>query len=293
MVSVLNSESLQTKDLNNLLTSVIATAEGFALCRPGGTESVGLKHFLTSRLAPGKSKRKYPKGFVRTAAAYSGITVLDQDEYDFVFHTYLKGIMDADVLGYGMFARDALSLALLSHRMGQPVTHFQHLDPAKSLEKDLRPWSLELEGKRVLVVHPFEKSIYHQFERRHNVRGVAEWLPNLELEVLKPPTELGAGNSRTRWLENYQKVSSELRSRTFDVAIIGAGAYGLPLAAEVKKLGKVGIHLGGTTQLLFGVSGSRWDGKAPFSLYQDASWIRPLESDLFAGVGGIEGGSYT
>ena len=45
----------------------------------------------------------------------------------------------------------------------------------------------------------------------------------------------------------------------FDVAIIGCGAYGFPLAAHAKKLGKIGIHLGGVTQLLFGIKGSRWE----------------------------------
>jgi hypothetical protein len=34
----------------------------------------------------------------------------------------------------------------------------------------------------------------------------------------------------------------------FDVALIGAGAYGLPLAACVKRLGKKAIHMGGVTK---------------------------------------------
>ena len=45
----------------------------------------------------------------------------------------------------------------------------------------------------------------------------------------------------------------------FDVAIIGCGAYGFPLAAKLKQAGKQAIHLAGATQLLFGIKGKRWE----------------------------------
>jgi hypothetical protein len=40
----------------------------------------------------------------------------------------------------------------------------------------------------------------------------------------------------------------------FDIAIIGCGAYSFPLAANVKRIGKNSVHLGGASQLLFGFS---------------------------------------
>jgi len=44
----------------------------------------------------------------------------------------------------------------------------------------------------------------------------------------------------------------------FDVALIGAGAI-LPFAAFVKSRGRIGIHTGGPTQILFGILGRRWE----------------------------------
>lgn len=44
----------------------------------------------------------------------------------------------------------------------------------------------------------------------------------------------------------------------FEVAIIGCGAYGFPLAAEIKKMGKVAIHLGGAIKRLLEIKGKRW-----------------------------------
>ena len=42
----------------------------------------------------------------------------------------------------------------------------------------------------------------------------------------------------------------------FDVALIGCGAYGFPLAAKLKTAGKQAIHLGGVLQALFGIKGA-------------------------------------
>ena len=44
----------------------------------------------------------------------------------------------------------------------------------------------------------------------------------------------------------------------YDVVLIGAGAFSLPLVAHAKRRGKVGIHMGGSLQILFGILGKRW-----------------------------------
>ena len=53
-------------------------------------------------------------------------------------------------------------------------------------------------------------------------------------------------------------MENEIDKIDFDIAIIGCGAYGLPLAAHVKRIGKQAVHMGGGTQLLFGILGKRW-----------------------------------
>ena len=51
----------------------------------------------------------------------------------------------------------------------------------------------------------------------------------------------------------------EIEKKDFDIALIGAGAYGMPLAYKIKKMGKKAIHIGGSLQCLFGIKGSRWE----------------------------------
>jgi hypothetical protein len=62
-------------------------------------------------------------------------------------------------------------------------------------------------------------------------------------------------------------------------SIIGAGAYGLPLAACAKKMGKISIHLGGATQLLFGIKGKRWEERSEYANLINEYWTYASEEE--------------
>ena len=55
------------------------------------------------------------------------------------------------------------------------------------------------------------------------------------------------------WFEALDYMKGQIDKCDYDVAIIGCGAYGMSLAAHVKRQGKVALHLAGCTQMLFGV----------------------------------------
>ncbi|MCD7883766.1 MAG: hypothetical protein LUI87_08725 [Lachnospiraceae bacterium] len=78
----------------------------------------------------------------------------------------------------------------------------------------------------------------------------------------------------------------------FDVAIIGAGAYGLPLAAYCKERGAQAIQMSGATQILFGIKGKRWDDHPFISSLYNEYWVRPNESETPPLKQKVEGGSY-
>lgn len=158
------------------------------------------------------------------------------------------------------------------------------------------PWSLSLEGKKVLVVHPFTKSIAEQYKRRDLVFQNTRILPDFDLITLKAVQSIA--NTRTEfktWFEALDHMKDQISSIDFDVAIIGCGAYGFPLAAHVKRLGKKGIHLGGATQTLFGIKGKRWETKKVHGRVADMMnehWIRPQLSETPQGIKSIEDGCY-
>ena len=92
--------------------------------------------------------------------------------------------------------------------------------------------------------------------------------------------------------EALESMKREISQADFGVAIIGAGAYGFPLAAYVKSLGKQAIQMSGATQILFGIKGKRWDDHPVISKFYNDAWVRPLQSETPPEIHKVEGGSY-
>lgn len=170
------------------------------------------------------------------------------------------------------------------------TTYLEHLEPYRYQNN---PWSAALEGKRVLVVHPFAKTIESQYKRRTDLFN-GNVLPEFELQTLVPPQTI-SGNRDVRygtWFEALRDLEDQVDARDFDVAIIGCGAYGFPLAAHVKRSGRQAVHLAGATQMLFGIRGKRWDVKPISKELYNESWVRPSKEERPKNAGIVEGGCY-
>ena len=165
--------------------------------------------------------------------------------------------------------------------------------------KDLRPWvhrnpwSVALENRTVLVVHPFAETIRAQYRRRDRLFADPRVLPRFRLETLAAVQSI-AGNKTpfSNWFEALSWMQEEIAKIDFDIAIIGAGAYGLPLASFVKSLGRKAVHLGGITQLLFGIVGARWEQRPRFESLRNEYWVRPLASETPPNHEIVEDGCY-
>ena len=159
------------------------------------------------------------------------------------------------------------------------------------------PWSKVLKGKKVLVVHPFVESIKYQYENnREHLFENPDVLPEFkELILVKAvQTQADAKDSRFKdWFEALQYMKDEIDKCDYDIALIGCGAYGMCLAAHVKRQGKQAVHLASMTQMLFGVYGKRWlDSEPEYRKYINKYWIRPDKKEKPQGADKIEGGCY-
>ncbi|NDC15685.1 MAG: hypothetical protein EBZ76_11095, partial [Synechococcaceae bacterium WB9_2_170] len=135
------------------------------------------------------------------------------------------------------------------------------------------PWSHALQGQRVLVLHPFVDSFRHQWGRREALFPGRPVLPNFEPTfVATPMTIQGAEHSFRSWSEALESIWHRVQSMTFDTAIIGGGAYSLPLASRIRSTGRSAIHLGGSLQLFFGVFGKRWERFASQRALVNEAW---------------------
>ncbi|MBQ7561550.1 MAG: hypothetical protein IJS99_06930 [Synergistaceae bacterium] len=141
------------------------------------------------------------------------------------------------------------------------------------------PWSAKLEGKKVLVISPFVESIPYQYARRELIWPGKNILPKFELMVQRSIMILDDGKDSgfNDWFEALDFMYNEAMSKDFDIAILGCGPYGFPLAAKFKAAGKIAITFGGATQILFGIKGARWEQMDVFVKMFNENWIRPLE----------------
>lgn len=169
--------------------------------------------------------------------------------------------------------------------------------PLRDIEpfRSVTPWSAALRGKKVLVVHPFEYSIRKQYlKNRHHLFPNRDVLPDFELKTIKAVQSIaGSSVEFADWSEALDYMCEQVARTDFDVAIIGAGGYGLPLASFIKtQLGKKAIHLGGATQILFGIKGRRWVGDPVFQDLFNPYWTRPDKSERPTGFERVENGCY-
>ena len=171
-----------------------------------------------------------------------------------------------------------------------------------------RPWTRALKGKKVLVVHPFEETIKTQYAKHHLLFENTDVLPDFELITLKAvQSAVGVETPFNNWFEALQFMEKQISTINFDICILGCGAYGLPLAAHVKRMGKKSFHIGGGLQLLFGIKGKRWDNpnygveafkqytglmNKPYCSLYNEHWIKPFMQDTPETAKLLEGGSY-
>lgn len=232
---------------------------------------------------------------IRGMKVHSGIFPETRDILERFSERYLQDIPEIDLLGSFNYAERFMPLR------GDVV--YVHLECLYPFWVD-RPWTLALKGKKVLVVHPFAETIRNQYERRKYIFANPDILPEYELKTLQAVQTIAGSNAHYKdWFEALKWMEDEIAKIDFDFCILGCGAYGLPLAAAVKRMGKKAIHIGGGTQLLFGIKGRRWDNDAYHwknlpqlntsysSLYNDY-WVRPSQSETPRAAKNVEGACY-
>lgn len=276
-------------EASNIIYSYLVSNSPCMISRFGSTELSTIVGFLEM----GKKKHNVVDYIVGRCPAwwnkdvlcrkirdYSGFFPADEKFVNSFVSTVLEDIKQIDVLG---------SWLRMEAYISEELEHAQ-----KVFLKDLEPfwvpspWTRALEGKKVLVVHPFAKLIQQQYQSKRNLLFRNKLiLPSFDLDVIPAVQSLGGEtNNFKSWFDALQWMEDEIDKRNFDVCLIGCGAYGMCLAAHVKRSGRKAVHLAGALQLLFGIIGNRWSNPyygvkewdIPIGLYSNMMndfWVRP------------------
>lgn len=201
-----------------------------------------------------------------------------------------------------MMLKDSLELDILGSWRAEEFLLRNHLRnaqriPLNTLEPYLskHPWTTNLKDRNVLVVHPFNRTIESQYAiHREKLFPDSTVLPRFKsLQTIRAVQTIGGEQTPFQdWFQALDSMREQIDALEFDVAILGCGAYGFPLAAHVKRRGKIAIHLGGATQILFGIRGKRWDNHPVISKFYNEHWTRPGTDDTPSKASSVENGCY-
>lgn len=279
---------LSAEAVNQAIGRRLRSGKPFLAARLGATELLNLR----LRDFPVEGRKRREAGF-RQLCRWSGFFPEDSSLLPDFAETFKAAIPRVDLLGVWFQPFEEYYIRTLLGPQAE-CAYLLDLEPWSAPEC---PWTAALEGRRVLVIHPFARTIREQYARREALFPGTKILPAFSLRLV-PAVQTLAGNRDERfadWFEALDWMFDRAMEEEFDTAIIGCGAYGLPLAAKIRQAGRQAIHLGGAVQLLFGIRGRRWDEGEAFGyvrrFYNDC-WVWPPPRDRVRNGGAVEGGCY-
>ncbi len=265
-----------------LIREVLSNRAPFFMGRLGGSESAMLRIYEFGY------KNKQEK-VLRQLCEWSGFFPEDLNLIERFYNIYVDSMREIDVMCPFPFKG-------INYFINQYMPHdLQFTESILGLKYSEDIWTKYLAGKKVLVVHPFQETINSQYTKREKLFANPNILPEFELITYKAVQTIGRTKDQrfATWFDALDHMTEEIREIDFDVALIGCGAYGFPLAARVKKMGKTAIHVGGELQLLFGIKGERWDKEQEISgKYYNDAWVYPDVSERPQNYKTVEGGCY-
>jgi len=289
---VVSNHSKQYESLklaNSALTEIINSNSLFFLSRAGATETRAIEwNSLNSPLDHLKSVKRRVHLW-----RYSGVFPPTIKQLENFQAEYSKALFDSD-FHVDFAGESVLNLLNESTKLKQTFP-LEILDPVLLASRGIKPWSMALEGKKILVVHPQPLTILKQSQNLVELHSVPV-LGKCEIKSLAPPQTNGLSISRNLdWKSRLDffntLIDEQISVERPDLALVAAGAYGLPICSHLKKRGISSIYVGGALQILFGIWGNRWRGNPEYEKIATNNWINSSENKVF-GSKFIEKGSY-
>lgn len=274
--------SIKKAEEGNLtIKKIIETGKASMIARCGATEMRCVGEYIST----GTFSDKIRKEIQELSGVFPATDSILKEFCDY----YMECTAQADLLAlWGVGAEN--SVVKTKCKRKTEYCRLEALEPYYFEE----PWSEALRGKKVLVVHPFTESIKRQYENREKLFADEKVLPEFaSLTCVKAVQSIaGEKTEFDTWFDALNFMKEQIAKADFDVAIIGAGAYSLPLAAYVKELGKISVQMSGSTQILFGIKGKRWDNIPEVSKHFNEYWVKPSDEETPKHSKKVEGGSY-
>lgn len=277
---------LNAEDGNKYMIEKISKDEPFAFCRCSFSEMRLLIKIQREHLF----HKPHKKGYEDMSCLIVNNESIQEAEYNY-YKLMADSTINADLIGIWKLL--PMADAVIGTLPGIKGTVTASAECVEPYYYDI-PWTSALKGKKVLIVSPFSAEVKHQYAVREKLWPTDDILPEFNLDT-EDSIWYFDGHRDPRfanWFEVYDTLYENIMKHDFDIALLGCGMFGFPLAARIKKAGKQAVHVGGAIQILFGIKGSRWDGMPEVNKYYNEYWIRPGELSKPDAGDMLDGGCY-
>ena len=282
----INGKKIQNIDEINLhIYENLVGKSPFLVARFGDAELRCIVYYLQIKYG---LRKDYPENFKKIMHNNTGFFPATTENLNKFSKLMIKSVKEVNVFAVWHNYLEDYVIKKFNNKCC--YTRLESIEPYRSS----MPWSKSLEGKKVLIVHPFKESIEKQLKQnRKYLFNNKNVLPEFEFNIVKAVQSNAGGEVKYKdWFEALEYMYNETLKYEYDIAIIGCGSYGLPLAAKLKANNKKVIHLAGATQILFGIKGKRWEEKPEVNCLFNEYWIRPNQNEKPKNAKKVEGGCY-
>ncbi len=276
----LNQRNITLSFSNDLLKRMIESGEPFAAIRFGAVELSCVNNYEKIQLLFKKHFKSKVKYSIKNNA---GVFPNNDKMLNRYAQIAIKSFQKATILGIsGIHMEDYFYCKYCPHAH---VIQYEAFEPLRG------DWIQSLAHKKVLVISPFAEDIQKQYQRI-NLLFPPGIVPSFNLVTIKAVQTLGEAldDRFSDWEEALHFMENEIMQKDFDIALVGAGAYGSPLCTFISALGKQAIQTGGATPTMFGIMARRWENREHVCKYQNEYWIHP--SSKPDGYRSVENGCY-
>ncbi|MDB5413663.1 MAG: hypothetical protein JWR10_1998 [Rubritepida sp.] len=265
------------------LSQALAKGGALGLGKIGGLEAEAAGFYLSGR----QRGEPYPNLLRGQMFLNVGLFPATDESLDRFCQALIAAACQMDIMGVMGYPGEPE--VLRDYAPHTPLIPLRALDPWYFPD----PWSRHLAGRRVTVVSPFARTIEKQYARRAEIWPGTEVLPEFQLRTVRMGHSPALATPEdASWEDRFARIRDEVEAEPYDVVLVGAGGISLLLAAHAKTMGRIGFHMGGPTQILFGVRGKRWDSEPFFQQRMTPAWVRPDAAETPSGITRIEQGCY-
>jgi hypothetical protein len=234
---------------------------------------------------------------LRILSNFGGIYANDINLIMKYLDMYLDATMHGDILACYNMQQHLNNQNKLSNEYNLQKIHSRSVEPWYACLENIKPWSNDLYGKKVLIINPFVDSFQKQIKNNFKIFKNKEiFHPQQHFEFYKCYQTSSGNHIHNNWLETFTIMCNDIKKIDFDIALLGCGGYGLLLCDFIKRqLNKSAIYVGGGLQLMFGVMGKRWENREDWKQIiheNDCRFIRPSGDEIIKNNHLLEGSCY-